>query len=96
MSQTSYKFLLAVLAFALVGVGVVFGSTLLRTWREYGVLKQREAAYQQQIAEARITRAHQEVYLKKLIEDPEFLERVIRERMGYSRPNEIIFRFVDE
>jgi cell division protein FtsB len=32
----------------------------------------------------------------RLLEDPEFLERVARERLGYARPDELIFRFADE
>ncbi|MGB0344755.1 MAG: hypothetical protein ACPGGJ_05095 [Coraliomargarita sp.] len=31
-----------------------------------------------------------------MLEDSEFLERVARERLGYSRPDEVLFRFDDE
>jgi cell division protein FtsB len=36
------------------------------------------------------------MYLARLLEDPEFLERVVRERLGYARPDELLFRFSDE
>ena len=37
-----------------------------------------------------------EAYMARLIDDPEFLERVVRERLGYARPDELLFRFADE
>jgi cell division protein FtsB len=37
-----------------------------------------------------------EAYLTRLIEDPEFLQRVARERLGYSRPDELLFRFSED
>ena len=39
--------------------------------------------------------AQKEAYMTRLIDDPEFLERVVRERLGYARPDELLFRFSD-
>jgi len=35
-------------------------------------------------------------YLDKLLSDPDFLEQVVRERLGYTRPEEYIYRFPKE
>jgi len=35
-------------------------------------------------------------YLDKLLTDPDFLEQVVRERLGYTRPEEYIYRFPKE
>ncbi|MBE6413649.1 MAG: septum formation initiator family protein [Verrucomicrobiaceae bacterium] len=34
-------------------------------------------------------------YYNRLLSDPEFAERVIREKLGYAYPNDIVFRFKD-
>ncbi len=33
---------------------------------------------------------------EKLQEDPRFIEKIAREDLGYAKPGETIFRFVDE
>lgn len=33
---------------------------------------------------------------EKLKEDPRFVEKIAREEIGYAKPGEVIFRFVDE
>jgi hypothetical protein len=33
---------------------------------------------------------------EKLQEDPRFIEKIAREELGYAKPGETIFRFVDE
>ncbi len=34
-------------------------------------------------------------YYNRLISDPEFVERVIKEKLGYSNPEDFVFRFID-
>lgn len=74
-------------------VGTVTGVILHRNYREYEAWVKREEHMRGQISAARENFIHQEDYLERLLHDPEFFERVVRERFGYSRDNEIIFRF---
>jgi len=59
-------------------------------------LRAREAELRQSIqAEAeqlRLLRHMQD----QLQEDPRFIERIAREKLGYAKPGETVFRFVDE
>ncbi len=59
-------------------------------------LRAREAELRldiQKEAEAlRMLRLQQE----KLQEDPRFIEKIAREKLGYAKPGETVFRFVDE
>ncbi len=84
------------LAVGLVVVVAVFSLLLLRTWREYSVHETREAALQQRIDRAQGERAYKQAYLNKLLTDSAFFERVARDRLGYSREDEIIIRFEEE
>jgi cell division protein FtsB len=43
------------------------------------------------VAEERL--AHQEEQLRRMREDPAYVELVIRRRLGYAKPDELIFRF---
>ena len=75
---------------------IFFGGLVLKTHREYQNFKARENRIEAKLIQARKEFAQKEAYLVKLIEDPEFLERVARERLGYARSDELIFRFADE
>ena len=72
-----------------------FGSLILQTYREYNNFKVRELRIEEELAQARKELEYKEMYLN-LMEDPDFLERVARERLGYARPDELLFRFSDE
>ncbi len=76
-------------------LGISFGAVLVRSWREYNNFKTREIASRQQLIRASQKAEIKEEYLNRLLDtkDPEFLERVARQKLGYSRPDEIIFRF---
>jgi predicted glycoside hydrolase/deacetylase ChbG (UPF0249 family) len=47
-------------------------------------LKQSEAAGKRRLAEAQARLAEQERVLERLRTDPEFVEKVIRQRLGYA------------
>ncbi len=64
-----------------------------QTRREYIAFEDRRAQAEIQLADLRKERESKEAYLKAFINDPEFVERVIRDRMGYVGPGEIVFRF---
>jgi len=75
---------------------IFFSSLILQTYREYKTFRAREVRIELKLTQARKEFEQKEAYLSQLLEDPEFLERVVRERLGYSRPDELLFRFSDE
>lgn len=74
---------------------VFFSGLILQTYREYKNFRARELKIEEKLAQARKELEYKEMYLS-LMEDPDFLERVARERLGYARPDELLFRFSDE
>ncbi|MEO0510592.1 MAG: septum formation initiator family protein [Verrucomicrobiota bacterium] len=88
---------LLIMLMGMLGVLVVFfGGLLMKTHREFQNFKARQDRIEAKLIQARKEFEQKEAYLARLIEDPEFLERVVRERLGYSRPDELLFRFSDE
>ncbi len=83
----------AVLSILLVSVVFSFVMVLLSTYREYHGFREREEAIVERLEALRRERDHKEEYLRLVLEDPEFLERVVRERLGYAGPDETIFLF---
>ena len=88
-----HKALVAVLATVLLGICVSFGVILFQTNRELEVLEAKQAEYRQALVEKNSVYQARHAYLKKMLTDVDFFEKVVRERLGYSRENEIIFRF---
>lgn len=82
---------LYVLLFAGLGVGA--GALFIETRAEYNQLKLAEADAKRRLAEAQVRLAEQEKILQRLRTDPEFVEKVIRSRLGYAKPGEYIFRY---
>ncbi|NBB80531.1 MAG: septum formation initiator family protein [Verrucomicrobia bacterium] len=68
----------------------------MKTHREFQNFQERESRIEAKLIQARKEFAQKEAYLARLLGDPEFLERVVRERLGYARPDELLFRFSDE
>ena len=62
---------------------------------EYQRLKRLEAISRQRLAEAQAKLDEQEKILERLRSDPVYVEKVIRRRLGYAKPEEYIFRFED-
>jgi len=75
---------------------IFLGGLVLKTHREYQNFKARENRIEAKLIQARKEFVQKEAYMTRLIDDPEFLERVVRERLGYARPDELLFRFSDE
>ena len=73
-----------------------FGCILMQTKRELRQFHDRELRLQAKLKQAKEEFIQKEAYLDQLLEDPEFLERVARDRLGYTRPDEILFRFTPE
>jgi cell division protein FtsB len=95
-AQRKERVILLMLLGMLIVLVIFFSSLMLQTYREYTNFRAREDRIEAKLIQARKEFEQKEAYLARLLEDPEFLERVVRERLGYSRPDELLFRFSDE
>jgi cell division protein DivIC len=89
----SQRLLAIVYAVMLSGLGIGAGVLLLEARAQHRQLKQIEAETLRKLADAKSRLSEQERILNRLRTDPEYVERVIRKRMSYARPGEVIFRF---
>ena len=64
-----------------------------QTRQEYNQLRLVELATQRRLQEAEERLREQERLLHRLRTDPAYVEMKIRQRLGYARPEEFIFRF---
>ncbi|MDE3085068.1 MAG: septum formation initiator family protein [Verrucomicrobiota bacterium] len=76
-----------------LAVSAVFGVSLWQARAEYERLRAQEIASRQRLAEAEHRLHDQEQILQRLRTDPDYVERIIRQRLGYAKPDEHIFRF---
>jgi cell division protein DivIC len=69
------------------------GISFVQTYQELANLRAQEAESRRRLADAEERLKEQERYLVQLSNDPEFLENVIRKKLGYAHPSEVVFRF---
>jgi cell division protein DivIC len=74
-------------------LSAVFGVSLWQTRAEYLQLRAQEAVSQRRLAEAEQRLQEQQRILARLRTDPAYVERIIRQQLGYAKPDEFIFRF---
>lgn len=85
--------LIVVLYLALfLGVAVTSGVFFWQARQEYDRLRAMEAESRRRLAEAEQRLREQEKVLHRLRTDPEYVEKIIRQRLGYARPDEYLFR----
>jgi cell division protein FtsB len=77
------------------GLGVAGGYLFLDARHEYSRLMQVEALNRQRLAEAQERLKSQEKVLDRLRNDPAYVDQVIRKKLGFSKPDEDIYRFED-
>lgn len=81
-------------AFAAVALWAV--SFFVQMHRDFTTLRAQENYNQRRLSEAEAKLQAQEKYLDQLRHDPALVERLIRQKLGYSKPQEFIFRFEEE
>jgi cell division protein FtsB len=87
------------ISFYLLLLIVVVAASGVSYWqndREYRRLLKQEQQVRSRLDDARARLADQERVLDRLRNDPSYVETVIRRRLGYAKPGEIIFRFEDQ
>ena len=77
------------------GLGVTGAYLLMDARAEYNRLEQVEATNRGRLAEVQERLRSQERVLDRLRNDPAYVDRVIRKKLGYAKPDEFIFRFED-
>jgi cell division protein FtsB len=79
-----------------VAVTLWAGAFFVQMHRDYTVLRAQEASNQRRLSEAESRLQAQEKYLDQLRHDPALVERIIRQKLGYAKAEELVFRFEDQ
>ena len=79
---------------------VVFLGVSIAVWvyfddarKEYRHLEEVEAQNRMRLDEAERELRREEVILQRLRTDPAYVEQQIRRRLGYAKPDDVIFKF---
>lgn len=91
--MTLRRSVIAFYALLFVALTLFAGLFFLRTYAEVTALESQEREGRLRLAELRSHLTHQEEKLERLRSDPAFVERAIREKLGYARPEETVYRF---
>lgn len=91
----SRRFITLLYAVLLGGLGVTAGVFYFNARAEFNQLKEVEAATRKRLAEKEAQLAEQKTILARLQTDPAFVEKILRQRLHYAKPGEVIFRFED-
>jgi len=90
---TLRRLIIAVYLLVFLSAAAASGVFFWQTRREYDQLLDSEKASKQHLAEMQAKLNEQEKILQRLRTDPDYVEMVIRRRLGYAKPDEYIFRF---
>lgn len=87
------KGLIYLLTALLVFVVIFMGTALLRTYREYSAFKEKESELSAQLEAKQAELRDRQEYLRMVLDDPAFIDKVVREKLGFAKPSEKIYRF---
>ncbi len=93
--MNSRRVILGLYLLLFAGLGVTGTYLFMDARAEYNRLEQVELLNRTRLAEVQARLKSQEKVLDRLRNDPEFVDRVIRKKLGYAKPDEFIFRFED-
>lgn len=93
MLRVFSRILRALLLLVLLAVGAALVMVWSQTKREYETFAGEREEAREELARLREERERKEAYLRAFLNDSSFVERVVRERLGYVGPGEIVFRF---
>lgn len=63
------------------------------SFREYQQARTLESEISEQVHSLYQENQQKELFLRHIYDDPDFLQQQARERLGYVRPGEIVYRF---
>jgi cell division protein FtsB len=88
-----YRFAWSLLAIlALVGLFYVFYPPVRRIHE----MQKKEAKLEEEVRFDEEIVNHLKSKQEKLMNDPRFVEKIAREELGYAKPGETVFKFVDD
>ncbi len=90
------KLILGLYAALFVAVALWAAAFFVQMQRDLTTLRLQESASQRRLAEAAARLKAQEKYLDRLRHDPALVETIIRQKLGYAKAREFVFRFEDE
>jgi cell division protein DivIC len=89
----SRRLLFSVFVLLFAGLAAVVALFFIDTRQEYVRLRTMNLENRRRLEEATAHLQQQETILQRLRTDPAYVEKVIRSRLGYAKPGELIFRF---
>lgn len=89
------KVILSLYVVLIAGLGVGGGTLFLDASEEYSRLEVVQAENRRRLAEAQEQLRNQEKVLDRLRNDPAYVDKVIRKKLGYAKPDEFIFHFAE-
>jgi len=90
------QLILGLYAALFVAVALWAAGFFVQMQRDLTTLRRQESASRRRLAEAEARLQAQEKYLDRLRHDPALVERIIRQKLGYARTQEFVFRFEEE
>jgi cell division protein FtsB len=90
------KLIIGIYGAAFVAVALWAVTFFVQMHRDITALRAQESVNQRRLAEAEERLATQEKYLAQLRHDPVLVERLIRQKLGYAKGQEFVFRFEEE
>lgn len=87
------RFIVMLYLLLFVSAAVASTAFFIQTRAEYLRLREVERVAAERLAVAKTKLTEQETTLRRLQDDPRYVEMVIRRRLGYARADELIFRF---
>lgn len=92
-TEKYYKWLFWAMAVLALLLMIFFTSVLVQSKREQQAHKAQLDQLLVELADTLQSTEDKQEYLDRLMRDQEFRERVIREKLGHARPDEMIFHF---
>lgn len=77
-------------------VAIMLSAIFVPQIKQYHELRRKEAAIQDDLRLEEEILQHLKEQQEKLQTDPRFVEKVAREELGFAKPGETVFKFVDE
>lgn len=90
---TPYRVSLGCLIAIFLVVVAAFGTFIHEAYQRYCSFENKVQALKQQVQLAEEKVRYKEMYIHKLEHDEVFLEKILRERLGYSTSSDLIFQF---
>jgi cell division protein FtsB len=89
------KIILGLYLLLFAGLAVAGGILFMDASEEYSRLEAVQAENRRRLSEAQEQLKNQERVLERLRTDPEYVDKVIRRKLGYAKPDEFIFHFAE-